>query len=106
MTTRLRQRVSLEQKLQTPDDGGGFAESWQSEVTVFAAIDFVSGREVVSGGQIVSERMIRVRIRHRDDVTAAWRLIWNAQVFGIEWVQDPDGKRQWLDLGCRENVPS
>jgi SPP1 family predicted phage head-tail adaptor len=106
VTARLRQRVSLEEKVQTPDDGGGFSEDWQSRATVFAAIEFAGGREIVSGGKIVSERMIKVRIRHRDDVTPAWWLIWQAQSFGIEWVQDPDGQRQWLELGCRENVPS
>lgn len=102
----MRFRVTLEAKTQTPDGGGGFSESWSPLATVFAAVKPLEGRETMSGGQIAAAQAIRVRIRHRDDVTPALRLLFKGRIHGIDWVRDPTGKRRWLELGCTQSRPS
>ncbi len=102
----LRTRATLESKSQASDGGGGFSESWSALATVWCAIEPLNGNEKPSADQIVSFSRARIRIRFRDDVTAALRLSVGSRIFAIENATDPDGKRRWLDLLCVENAPS
>jgi SPP1 family predicted phage head-tail adaptor len=102
----LRHRVSFEAKSQTPDEGGGFAESWSPLATVFAAVTFELGQERVNGGRIVSADRLHLTIRYRGDIDASLRLIFKGRPYAIDWVFDPDGKHQWLTLGCTGSLPS
>jgi SPP1 family predicted phage head-tail adaptor len=102
----LRHRVVFEAKTQTPDDGGGFSESWTVLATVFASVELDRGQEVVNAGRVVSANRLRLRIRYRDDVTSEQRVIVKGRSHAIDWVVDPDGKGHWLLLGCTESLPS
>lgn len=102
----LRMRATLETKIQTSDDGGGFAESWTTLASVWCELRPLSGAEALTGGQMAALKRLRLRIRFRDDVTEELRLVVGARVLGIDRVEDPDGRRRWLDLDCTENVPS
>ncbi|PKQ06240.1 MAG: head-tail adaptor protein, partial [Alphaproteobacteria bacterium HGW-Alphaproteobacteria-12] len=44
----------------------------------------------------------RVTIRHRTGVTAEMRLLWGARALAISALGDPDGRRRFLVLDCRE----
>ena len=106
MIGSLRHRVVFEQKTQSADDGGGFAESWSTLATVFAAVELDRGQEVVDAGRVVSANRLRLRIRYRDDVSSELRVIHKGRVHAIDWVFDPDGKQHWLLVGCTESMPS
>jgi SPP1 family predicted phage head-tail adaptor len=101
-----RHRVVFETKTQTPDEGGGFSESWTTLATVFAAIELDRGQEVVNAGHVVSANRLRLRIRYRDDVTSAERVIVKGRTHAIDWVFDPTGRRAYLLVGCTESLPS
>lgn len=106
MIGTLNQRLTLQRKLQIADEAGGFAESWETVATVWASVRTTDAREGVQADQIVAERSLAVRIRHRSDVTAAWQGLLAGRVLAIVSVSDPDGRRRWLDLACIEERAS
>ena len=94
---QLRDRVTLQQ----PDSAeqSGFADV----ATVWAEMQFApAASEAMQAGGVTAIGTQRVRIRHRADVRAAWRLTMDDRVFQIHGYGDPDGRRRELLLVCAE----
>lgn len=46
MTPKLTRRLTLEERVQTPDGAGGFVQSWQDRGTLWADVIHRTGREI------------------------------------------------------------
>lgn len=103
----LRHRVLLRLPQEVRDDFGGVVYSWANGDTVWAAVEPLQGREYMEARQIQSEITTRIRMRWRDDVTQAMRVVWvdPASVrheYEIVSVQaDPTHQRE-IVLMCKE----
>lgn len=96
----LRQRVTLEAPLRTPDGAGGAEIGWSEVATLWAAVEMPGGGEVAAGERLEARTRLRVTIRFRADVTAAMRLVWRGEALNIRAVADRDGRRRFLTLDC------
>jgi SPP1 family predicted phage head-tail adaptor len=101
----LRHRLTIEEPARAADDGGTAIVTWAGIGEAWAAIEPISGREIVAadglGGRITHE----VRLRWRADVTPAHRLRLGTRLFDIRSIIDEGELRRWLVLRCEERVP-
>lgn len=98
---QLRHRVMVQEVTRTPDDSGGFTESWATAATVWAHVRASAGRESVERGALAVTQRWVVTMRHRA-LSPADRLLWGARVLEIETIE-PDAVEQWLTVRCRED---
>ena len=103
----LRHRVVLQTYTETQDAFGGMTPTWSTLATVWAAVEWLMGREYLEAKQLEGELAVRIRIRNRTGVTERTRVTWTdpnntAHVFEVVAVQqDATGMRE-LVLMCRE----
>lgn len=99
----MRERVTI-QSPPTSDDGmGGVSGSWVDVATVFAQVAPLSGRERLQADNMQSEVMWRITIRHRTDIAAGMRAIWNGQTFNVRSITYDQTKRFDI-LDCEAGV--
>lgn len=93
------QRQTLER-----DTYGQQIELWVRVATVYANIKPLVGKEYLTAQQISTELTHDVTIRYRRDIQPKMRIKYNNRYFEIHAVIDPEEKREWLFLKCREVV--
>lgn len=119
----LNRRITIQKLTIIQDDGGGYTEDWQDEVTVWASVQPLNGIERYAAMQLGYEADFKVIIRYNDNLvspnkklrikTAAnYLLPWypaedpNETVYvDILDVKDPLLKGKHLELLCRFERP-
>ncbi|MGP5283155.1 phage head closure protein [Pseudomonas helleri] len=72
---------------------------WVDVVTVWAAIEPLSGREFIAAQAVQSEVVGRIVIRRRTDIMAQMRGLYRGQVYNIHGVlSDPKSGLDYLTL--------
>lgn len=100
----MRHRVEIETPIETQDDYGGLGSSWESYCDVWAQREDLSGGELFQAQQINAEVSTQFTIRYRSGIDARMRVISDDVCYGINSVQDPDGRREKLLLLCSRSV--
>lgn len=101
---RLRHRVTIEEKQETPDGAGGFSVAWVAvHNRIPAAVRGLSTREKVQAGQLEASGTYEVVIRRRSNVAENQRLMWDGLSMNIRGVT-PDERQRWLTLICEAGV--
>jgi len=77
-------------------------ETWADHATVWATVEYLSGRELWQAQQANSEANGRVRIRHRADVDPTMRIIYGSKTLEIITVLPADTKNRELHLLFKE----
>ena len=105
---RLRQRVLIEQPIETPDASGGFITSWHEVATVWAEIRSVRvGRsELAVAGKLQSENWFEMTMRYRNDITTKMRVTYNGISYAIRVVDDVNSNGVTLELLLEQGVPA
>ena len=107
---RLRQRIAIQQKVQTRDpETGAVIETWQTIAgleSVPAEIAPLSTREFLSAQAIQSEVRGRIRIRYRTGLDASMRALHRglAYEFAGTPFQDAEAGMIWLTIPVAEGV--
>lgn len=78
----LDQRVTLKAYSQT-NSGGEVEDTYTDQGTVWAEVISQRGSEAFEAARVDAQRIIRVRIRFRDDVRNQWTAIWDGQEYNI-----------------------
>ena len=91
-----RRRFVLELPQESPDGFGGVIRTWTAGPQLWGAIEMVRGDERLRADRPEQAVTHRIRLRHRDDVTAAMRLTSGPRRFRIRAAGDPDGRRREL----------
>ncbi len=96
VSSKLRERVKIEQPIATPDEYGGQAILWTELATVFAEVTPVLGAvsESLFAEQRQAKAGYRVVMRYRSDVYANMRLIWKNHVLFVHSKHEVDGALQ------------
>lgn len=98
---RLRHRISIEQQISETDSSGAVETFWEYVTTVWAAIEPISGREMLLAEQVQSGVNTRIIVRYRNEIDASMRAKHNGVIYNIEAViSDPDSGREYLTLQC------
>jgi head-tail adaptor len=105
----LRRRLVLEAPERLPDGAGGFSETWLSIGEVWAEVTPLSGREVASGGGVLSQSAQRIVLRAAPEGSSMrprpdQRLREGARIFTILAVTERDQNGRFLTCITREEV--
>lgn len=102
----LRRRVIIQNQTTTQDDVGQPLDSWTNFAKVWAAVEDISGRELVRDGAVSAQVTTLVRFRHRPGFTSALRIIDGARTLeAVAPAIDKSGRRRELEVMCREVTP-
>lgn len=88
----LVERVEVIQDTPTQDGTGQPVPSWAVYKTVWAKVEFVSGREYEVAKKIVAEVQLKVTVRYRTDFTKKMRLRWRSTDWNINAILSYAGK--------------
>lgn len=105
----LRDVITIQSQVETPDSQGGASIAWQTFATCAANISaqLWSGRENRQAGALSSRANHLVEIVYRADITPAMRVVWtpylgSAKTLEIAAVYPKDGQPDRLLLECTE----
>lgn len=96
--SQLRHRVTLTQIVRGRDAMGGVSESAGNAVTVWANVEPVSADERLDMGGLTVRPTHRIKLRWRDGNWHRARLTFRSRAFDVVRAQDPDERRQFLEL--------
>lgn len=108
---RLRHRVRIEQRTLSQNELGGVLEDWQEVATVWAAIEPLSGRELIAAQQVNSKVTARLVIRYRSDLLPEMRLVHHKQGQDViynpaAFLEDKDSSLEYLTIPCSRAIAS
>jgi len=98
----LRERVSIQRVTNTRDTMGGTVESWEALGTVYAQVEPASAGEQYRRNQIQAAADWTVRIRYSNTYLPKDRMTWRGHTFEIVGLKNPDQRRQFLEIACKE----
>jgi len=85
----LRHRVTFESRKTGRDEFGQPLEGWDVVATLWASVDPVSGRELMTAQQTQSEITHRIRCRYRAGIETAQRILFDGRAFDIQSAINP-----------------
>jgi SPP1 family predicted phage head-tail adaptor len=100
----LRERLVLEQPVETPDGAGGVTRSYASVTTLWAALIPVSARDQVAADSLGASITHRIVISSRADITTRHRLREGARIFRLVALRDQDGSGRFLEISAQERA--
>lgn len=102
----MRQRISLQALIETPDTFGQLVQSWTTLADTWAEILTIGGGEQVSADQTTALSTHTVRLRKNPDVTLGptMRVLYGGRVFEVIQAKDVDFRHREARLLCRELV--
>lgn len=105
---RLRHRIKFQAKTGTPvpDGYGGSTIPWVDFATkIPAAIEPLSGRELLAAQAVQNETSHKVTLRYQPGITAAMRVVFGSRVFAITAPPlNKDERNRELTLLCSEGL--
>lgn len=110
----LRQRVTLQRRITTPDGYGGTTESWAADPATKVAADLkpMSGTEAYLAMRIAPTATYRLYIRFRADAngnpyyTPGDRVLHQGRYFNILSVFDVETEARWIQMLLQEGRAS
>lgn len=103
MIGELRERIVLQCPTLASDPAGGEIKTWTDYATVFAKAWSTDSAEAQAAKQTSLIRVQKFKIRYRNVLKSSWRIKWGVRYFNITAI-DPDTKREFLFLTCKENA--
>jgi SPP1 family predicted phage head-tail adaptor len=94
--------VNLQAFTEQVDAYGGRVKAWTTYATVWAAIEPLSGKELLAAEGLVAEASVRVKIRYRSGVDPGDRVIFGSRTLDINAVVNRDERNVDLELLCKE----
>lgn len=95
---KYNRRIVLERRQEGRTPSGQPTNTWVEVARPWAQVLGQNGKEFIAADQETAERQLSLRIRYRNDVTAAWRVIYGFQVCDIKAVLPDEKRREHVDL--------
>lgn len=103
-TGAMRHRARLERKVQTADDGGGQATTWELDREVWCQIRPLSGSMRLAGMQRQSEISHEIYFRYAADIDTTKRVVYAGKSYMLAAVWSPEGLPEFLHAAAVEGV--
>jgi SPP1 family predicted phage head-tail adaptor len=87
---KLRHRVILQSRSDTQDETGSAVPAWANVATVYAAVEPLRGRELLTAQSINSEVTGTIRMRYRAGIDASMRATYGGKTYNIVAVVNPE----------------
>lgn len=106
---RLRDRVTIQNFIETKMPSGQPQKVWSDTVTVWAEVKGISGRELITSGAEKAEATIRVWMRYRSDIVASSRIYcesgsYKGMLLEVSGPPIPDARRTKMEILCKQGV--
>lgn len=101
---KLRNRITIEQVVETQDLDGSVLESWSFFVNAQASIEPISGREYFAAQSTQAEVTHRITMRYLAGITPKMRIVYGTRIFEILSVINVQERNRELQLMCRESI--
>lgn len=98
----LRERLTPEQPLDTPDGSGGALRVWQALAPVRARVTPLAAAAHRSAERDGELRRFEVVLRTGPDIRAGMRLLWRGRVLDVVATRPLDASERFLVLDCEE----
>ncbi len=105
VVSALRQRLVLENPVETPDGLGGASLVYQAIASLWGEVIAKSGRETSVGERLEGETETRIRVRFRPDIDSRMRFRADQRIFTIRAAFDVDGTRRFTTCLVDEVTP-
>ena len=103
---RLRYKVDLQKATDTSDGGGGRSQAYNTIAQIFADIRPQSGAEQYRQGKVQDRTTHNIFIRHRADISTAYRIKFENRLFNIRQIINIDERDRFYKLVCNEGEVS
>lgn len=100
----MRHQITIQRATVTRDTFGAEVETWEELATVWAAVEPLSGRELIAAAAATADLSTRVRIRYRVGIKPTDRVVYGDRTLEILTVIDLDERHREMHLMCREVV--
>lgn len=100
----LKQRVTIQTTGQIRDAAGQPSTGWVDYAMVWAGIRYLNGRQFLTANAEADSATVSIRLRYREDLTAAMRVVYGVKVFDIVAVLPDETDRDHIDLACTTGV--
>jgi SPP1 family predicted phage head-tail adaptor len=100
----LRHQITIQTKTATTDAYGGPVDVWEDLETVWAAVEPLQGRELVTAQAVNAETTTRITIRYREGVTPANRIVFEGKYYNLLSVVDTDLKHREMIILASEGL--
>jgi SPP1 family predicted phage head-tail adaptor len=94
---RLDRRITIRERVGTPDGAGGETVTWTARATVYADRRDVSAREQMLSQQMVATGSVVFRIRYRSDVVLTDSILCDGISYDIQSIAEI-GRREGLEI--------
>lgn len=98
----LRHRITLQREILTPDNLGGGERAHEDIATVWAQMEALTSRESTSDMGQESITTWRIRIRWRDDISPATRIVWDGRELAITALHDDASHHHYCLIFARD----
>jgi len=99
---KLRHSITFQEKLQTPDGGGGYDYTTSDVISTRAFIKPISTNERFFAQRIESDISHRIYIRYRTDINPAMRIKYGDRYFQVKGIMNIEEQNKWLELSAVE----
>lgn len=85
--------------------GDGVTVNWSGAsepLSAWARVEPLSANQIALANRDDAQRIYKMTIRYRTDITTNSRVIWRSRKFDVEGVLDPTEQRQFLTVMLRE----
>jgi SPP1 family predicted phage head-tail adaptor len=100
---KMRHKVTIQRRQLVRDEGGGFAQGWADDVTIWAQVKPATATAVIIANQPQQQVTHDVKIRYRSDLTKKDRLTYRGRILEIEDIVNEDELGKFLRITCIES---
>lgn len=100
----MRERVTIQRKVEARNDSGELIPTWSALRTCWARVQPVRGREAMPEGSLASVQTYLVTIRHYSGLTTEDRIVWNTTTMQIRSIENRDERNRYLSMECEAGV--
>ena len=101
---KLRYKITIQDYTESQNSYGEVTKTWEDYATVWASIEPIRGREFWESQQINAEVTAKITIRYLAGVTPKMRVKYEARIFEIISVINPEERNKDLQLMVKESV--
>jgi SPP1 family predicted phage head-tail adaptor len=95
---KLRRPIKIKQPIDTPDGMGGVSQVWTDVHECMAAIEPMTGKEVLYAGEVQEKVNTKITIRYQAGIKPAWRIYDGNTAYRIDSVIDIGTRQRELQI--------